>query len=902
MGKHWGKLLAVAMALALIGGGAVWWFWPCEPRYGGRTATAWIEAMQEADPVAGLKLAEELAALGEGGLPVLLRARTEDDMRVHRLAALGLVLVGEKAAAPVAEVLGKAGPRAEVVLARIGKPAVPALVALLARKGNATRRAAHVLGAIGPDAKAALRPLTEVVEDEERNLKERADAVQAIGLIGPEQLDDGDLQSLITAARRGPAEVRELATYALGRDSETARKAAPSLLANLNDDEQVARATADLLSTTAGPPVVAALARRVLEKNDVPAAVALARLGKAARPAAAELIGGLGQAKSEPLARATLERLGTVVLPDLIEALEDRGAARRVAVARTLAVMGPRARSAAPALVKRLKDAEADVVLACAEALVLVDRTAAGPAVAPLAALVAHKDEKIALAAVRALGALGPAAKSAVPALQKVVAGDDAIRAVAAAVALGEMGEPGDAAQAALVKALAAEEKVAQAALEWLRRLGAAAKSAAPVLLPLLDRPKLRGRAAVVLLAFGPGPRMKALAALEADLADEATRGDAVGLLLTLDEPPTELVERLAPLLGKPALAVSVLRLLDAYPADALLPVVPNLMDLMEDADAAPHAARQLRRVGAAALPGLRRLLRSKSPTTFATAARTGHDARVKLVGDDLDALAARAGDDGPLTFRIAAASVLAARGVTTEASAQVMLRLLDHERAELRHLAAAALGGAPEPQRTAARAALLAALYDPNSATRQAAATSLGKWGEDEVVRTALAGAARSDPDLNVRAAAAAGLVRAPASLRAGAAKELARQAAWLSPGGRAELLRLIHDLDAESAGALVPVVEADLRDQLAEDRLRAAYWLARLAPERLAEARALLLNALLVWDEDARRQAAVLLGELGDREALPELERAAAQDAWRGVRTAAREAVLKIGARKKE
>ena len=140
------------------------------------------------------------------------------------------------------------------------------------------------------------------------------------------------------------------------------------------------------------------------------------------------------------LAEKRLRELGPLVVPDLIEALSGKSRNVRIASARVLGAIGPKAKGAVPALV-RATEQRTDAVLRHQAALALEKIDPDGALRAPggtgetslppestaspeaLIPLLASKDPKTRLEAARALGELGPKAKTAVPAL--LAAGDE---------------------------------------------------------------------------------------------------------------------------------------------------------------------------------------------------------------------------------------------------------------------------------------------------------------------------------------------------------------------------------------------------------------------------------------------------------------------------------------------
>jgi hypothetical protein len=103
--------------------------------------------------------------------------------------------------------------------------------------------------------------------------------------------------------------------------------------------------------------------------------------------------------------------------------------------------------------------------------------------------------------------------------------------------------------------------------------------------------------------------------------------------------------------------------------------------------------------------------------------------------------------------------------------------------------------------------------------------------------------------------------------------------------------VLSLLHAVSGASVRRFLPDLEADVRG---EERISAAVTLARLEPARAPAVVALLVGVLNAWDTEARRRAALALGELGQaaRAALPALRRRRDLDDDHLVRAAAGEA----------
>src|SRR5262249_23765531 len=165
------------------------------------------------------------------------------------------------------------------------------------------------------------------------------DAALALGQISSEE----SVISALTAALAGPTPVRRHAALALEHIGPDARSAVPDLARVCRDpDRDVAAAACRALGRMNTPAAATPLVTRMLA-NDAPArraAVPLSRMGLLAKPAAPALIAALkSENETGHLARAVLERLGPVVVPDLEEALADADPVTRRRAAEVLGLM-----------------------------------------------------------------------------------------------------------------------------------------------------------------------------------------------------------------------------------------------------------------------------------------------------------------------------------------------------------------------------------------------------------------------------------------------------------------------------------------------------------------------------------------------------------------------------------
>jgi HEAT repeat protein len=408
---------------------------------------------------------------------------------------------------------GKEGEAALEVLARLGpaaKEAGPDLLALL-KSGAGSRDLLRALAAAGA-AEEAVPVLLRRLEDKDSDA--RRAAVEALGELGPvtpevlpallRALDDKDgfvraeVPSALGAFKQDakvivPALVKVLgqrqqafadtflvvnSVRTLGEFGPEARDAAPLLVDLLDvEDESVQKAATVALANvdpSAGPELTPVLIARLRkDEADTDATRALARLGKAARPAIPLLAKTLRNTTLNPVIRwKAADALGAIgpeaasVLTEVLKEVDDTLVQSHIA--RVLSGMGADARAAVPALLEA--------------------RFNSTPGV---------RDE-----VADTLGLLGPAAREAVPVLlADLSAWNPADRTLFARAVLRI-----DPSQSKKVVAL----------------LGADLKSPVPIL-PVF--------AACTLLAADEETRKKGAAVLEASLKNDDWRVRAVALL-----------------------------------------------------------------------------------------------------------------------------------------------------------------------------------------------------------------------------------------------------------------------------------------------------------------------------------------------------------------------------------
>lgn len=213
-----------------------------------------------------------------------------------------------------------------------------------------------------------------------------------------------------------------------------------------------------------------------------------------------------------------LEKHGKPLVPGLAAALNDKDTQIRRAAVFALSQIGPDAKAAVPALIKALDDPDKGKEIGgraisdcAADTLAIIGPGAAEaiPALMGIARSSLKRDLR--MRAVWALGEIGPQSKEVIPLLRKLMKDDkeaELIRA-RAAQALGRIGPKAREAVPDLIKALEIEDKqdpnhsLRWNAAEALGKIGPEAKSAIPTLKRLVANPKLERAARYALMKLG---------------------------------------------------------------------------------------------------------------------------------------------------------------------------------------------------------------------------------------------------------------------------------------------------------------------------------------------------------------------------------------------------------------
>src|SRR5262249_55213747 len=243
-------------------------------------------------------------------------------------------------------------------LVAIGKEGVPYLV-IAVQKGTVQGQvlAAKALGAVGPDAGAAVGDLKNLLQAD--NARVRVAAASALWSIT--QDSEAVTQTLIGALAVRDKEARQAAAETRAAIGPKARAAVPALANVLTDKEKHVRKAAVLALGNIGPKeVVLGPLSGMLSDEQRDVRVSAAQVLRKLDPAAKEPVLVLVKAASVGSERI-LEKIGPEAksaVPDLVSLLKNESTDVRKAAAITLGRIGPGAKSVAPALVEALADHE----------------------------------------------------------------------------------------------------------------------------------------------------------------------------------------------------------------------------------------------------------------------------------------------------------------------------------------------------------------------------------------------------------------------------------------------------------------------------------------------------------------------------------------------------------------
>ena len=469
-----------------------------------------------------------LPKLKADAVPLLVEALKDEDSYVHKVAAEKLGELGPQAKDAIPPLIAMIKATTEeqlkntqlrdlvamIALRRIGEPAVPALIELLADKNFLARyQAAIALGMIGKPAKLALAPLTELMKTEQESADVLMETAVAVFLIGGDAKEPLDALMKVLDRTDLMVQVRARMVQTLARFGPKAEPAVEELVKLLKSpDEPIRKAVVVVLKNVgSGAKKAVPHLSILLSDEELPMRLAAAEilkgLGSEAKPAIPELITALSDSDDvvRRMAAETLMAFGPEAksaVPELAKALVNKEyrVEQRVIFADALAAIGPDAKEAVPSLIDTLTSGDAMLKLASAKAIGRV-----GPAAKDAVPKLIERMQKglggERNAAILALGLIGADAKDAIEPLKSIVAKSTSDQKIWAAAALVRI-TPTDAKQYVTIVMDALNDKTATAinvsmrytAIDTLELLGGAGKDATPELVKLSKDAKLEIR------------------------------------------------------------------------------------------------------------------------------------------------------------------------------------------------------------------------------------------------------------------------------------------------------------------------------------------------------------------------------------------------------------------------
>ena len=305
--------------------------------------------------------ATALGDIGEVDVSALAQLlKDSEDTEVWRAAIVVVLTTGPQAeaAAPALRSLLKGENLPQIQLAAllgyIGKSAVPTFTQLLNDKDVVVRRrAAEILGFIGPEAKAAVPALVESLKDTDWETRWRATI--SLGHIGPNAR--AAVPALIASLKSMGGNYVAEAMEKIGIDVKTD---VPALVEVLRDHNQEA---ARILGNI-GPPAraaIPALSESFKDENGVVRCAAALAVWKITAEAntVVPLLTGLLDDKDSSVRRSAAYSLGQIglaakpAIPALVKLYDDKDRVSAVVASKALGKIGP---AAIPAIVQFLND------------------------------------------------------------------------------------------------------------------------------------------------------------------------------------------------------------------------------------------------------------------------------------------------------------------------------------------------------------------------------------------------------------------------------------------------------------------------------------------------------------------------------------------------------------------
>lgn len=187
--------LLAALCLVAVGAPRVWSTAGKEPTYDKKPLSHWLKALGDDDPKVSGQATEALRAIGAPAVPGLVEIikdkQTKTKARRWAISAVAYIWPDGKSVTPVlVELLHDPDPGLRVdaaaALTRLDPASTGTAISVLAdalgEKGDVAGSAAHALGVVGPQAKAAVPALVKALRHDDRDT--RLLAAFSLGRIG----------------------------------------------------------------------------------------------------------------------------------------------------------------------------------------------------------------------------------------------------------------------------------------------------------------------------------------------------------------------------------------------------------------------------------------------------------------------------------------------------------------------------------------------------------------------------------------------------------------------------------------------------------------------------------------------------------------------------------------------
>ena len=505
--------------------------------YAGRHLSDWIGLLESDYPHVRLSAARALGEIGseaKAAVPGLIRLLEERDEFIRSAAASSLGNIGPEAASAIPAMV-KALKASDYfhqgiitpAIAGVGPASIPALIDLLKTTPGLRWEVINVLSQKGPEAKAAVPCLTELLSDKEAKVREEA-AFALCKLTGRR-----DTIEIIIQCLNDPDDFARInAVDHLGHiGADVAVVAIPALVRALNDESDAVRNRA---------------------------AEALGRISSGAENSVPDLLRASGTVRLGMFRDSVVKAItgiGQDATPMLLNGLKDRDGYVRRTAAEALGVLGPgKTLAAIPGLTEMTDEMDAENRLTAAMALWRIHRDERsvpiivqalrndnfivrsfalqclykiGPdakfAVPALIDMLKDGNQFLRSDAAKTLGKIGPdAAGAAVPALKSALRDQDLRTRVASALALWQIARDQTVVSTLMKELQHSEDRMRWTILTALGEIGPEAQSAVPRLIEVLrNDPDNQYKVVVTLAKIGPAAKAALPALIEA-FNDEA--------------------------------------------------------------------------------------------------------------------------------------------------------------------------------------------------------------------------------------------------------------------------------------------------------------------------------------------------------------------------------------------